>query len=136
MAATTVDRNTLARKLTRQIVGDLASSQDVPNGVITCFDTAGNMVNGSDTAGLVSVGESRHRATYSAGDRRLVCMEGVFLWANNGNVTKARNGKPVYIVDNQTVGLAADTTNSIVAGICEEVTAEGVWVSMPGPGVA
>lgn len=135
MAATTVDRNTLARKLTRQIVMDLKNAEDIPAGAMVCADVNGDAVNASDAANLVAVGRAQHRATYANGDRKIIVMVGVFLWANNGNVTKARNGRTVTIVDNQTVGLAADTTNDIVAGICEEIDAAGVWVAMSGPGV-
>lgn len=133
MAATTVDRNTLARKLTRQIVMTLKANEDIPAGAMVCADANGLAVNASEAANLVAVGRAQHRATYSAGDRKITVMIGVFLWANNGNVTQASVGRTVVIVDNQTVGLAADTTIDIVAGVCEELDAAGVWVAMSGP---
>jgi hypothetical protein len=109
---------------------------DIPAGTLVCTDAAGEAVTGSDTAGLVVQGRAAHRAKYADGDRTVVVERGVFVWANNGNVVQATVGSLVTIVDNQTVGLAADTTNDIGAGYCEGIRSDGVVVSMLGGKVA
>lgn len=136
MAATTVDRNTLAKLLERQLVFDIASGQDIPAGVIVCTNAAGEAVNGSDTAALICQGRSQHRGKYADGDRKIEVMRGVFCFGNDGTIAKADIGGVCTILDNQTVSKAATTTNDIAAGIIDDVTAEGVWVSMLGGRVA
>lgn len=131
MAATTVDRQTLVRgAVERQLVFDLKSGQDIPAGAIVCTDNTGEAVNGSDSANLVTQGRCQRRATYASGDRRVVVGRGVFLYANDGTIAKANIGASCTILDNQTVSLAATTTNDIVAGTIDDVTSEGVWVNM------
>lgn len=136
MAATTVDRNTPALFIERQIVLQLEPGQDIPAGVIVCTNAGGNAVNGADTAALICQGRSAHRATYANGDREIVVERGVFEFANNaGAVTQADVGKLALIVDNQTVTDAA-TVNNIGAGYIEQVTSTGVVISMLGGKVA
>lgn len=136
MAATTTDRNTPAKMIERQIVLPLKSSTDIPAGAIVCSDSNGLAVNGADTAGLITEGRASHAASYSAGDRYITVQRGVFEYGNNGNILQAHVGTLATIVDNQTVGLAADTTNDIGAGYIEEITSTGVFISMLGGKVA
>ena len=137
MAATTIDRNTVTRGIERQLVFDLASGQDIPAGAIVCTNTAGEAVNGSDTAGLICQGRAQHRATYASGDRKITVMRGNQLcYGNDGTIVKADIGQVATILDNQTLSKAATTTNDIGAGIIDDVTAEGVWVTMLGGRVA
>lgn len=137
MSATTTDRNTKARYIERQIRLVLKTSTAlIPAGAMVCVDATGTALNAADTAGLIAMGRAEAPADYAAGDREVVVARGVFLWANNGNVLQAHVGSSVTIVDNQTVGLAADTTNDIIAGWVEEVTSEGVYVAMLGGKVA
>jgi hypothetical protein len=136
MAATTVDRNTPALMIERQIVLKLETTADIPAGAIVCTNAAGNAVNGSDTAALVCQGRAAHRATYANGDREIVVERGVFVYANDGNVVQASVGTLVTILDNQTVSTAAITTNDIGAGYCDQIVPEGVVVSMLGGKIA
>lgn len=136
MAATTTDRNTRARYIERQIRLLLKAATTIPAGAMVAVDATGYAVNASDTAGLIVMGRAEAAASYADGDREIVVARGVFQWANNGNVVQATVGSPCSVVDNQTVGLAADTTNDIVAGYVEEVTTEGVFVSMLGGKIA
>lgn len=137
MAATTVDRNSPALHTERHIKIPLKAATDIPAGVIVCVDATGAAVNGADTAALVAMGRSAHAASYAAGDRFITVERGVFFFANNGNVTQAFIGKSVTIVDNQTVGTAADTLNDIIVGYVEGIDATlGVAVAMMGGLVA
>lgn len=137
MAATTLDRNTKKRFIERQIVLTLAASTTIPQGVMVATNAAGLAVNASDAAALVIQGISAQAATsVGSSDTKIVVERGVFNLGNNGNVVAATVGVSVTVVDNQTVGLAADTAQDIIAGYCEEVDSEGVWVSMLGGKVA
>lgn len=137
MAATTTDRNTKARYIERQIRLVLAAATTIPAGAMVAVNAAGLAVNASDTAALIVMGRAEAAATSVGGaDTEIVVSRGVFLWGNNGNVLQAHVGTSVTIVDNQTVGLAADTANDIIAGWVEEIDAEGVWVSMLGGKIA
>lgn len=138
MAATTTDRNTPAVYIERQIKLPLKSGEVIPAGaMVATQDADGFAVNAADTAGLTVQGRCEGAVSYAAGDRWVVVARGAFVWANNGNVTAARIGQTVTVVDNQTVGLAADTTNDIVAGYVEEIrTGEGVVVAQLGGKVA
>lgn len=136
MAATTTDRNTRARFIERQIKLLLKSGESIPAGAMVATDATGYAVNAADTAGLIVQGRAEAAASYDDGDREIVVARGVFQWANNGNVVQASVGTLLEVIDNQTVGLAADGVNNIGAGYCEEVTSEGVFVAMLGGKVA
>jgi hypothetical protein len=59
--------------------------------------------------------------------------KGRFWLGNNGSITAANIGQQATIVDNQTVGLAADTTNDVIAGLILDVNAiDGVLLDMTG----
>lgn len=135
MAATTIDRNTPARFIERQIRLVLKAATDIPAGAIVATDATGLAVNASDTAGLIVQGRAEAAASYANGDREIVVSRGVYLYANNGTIVQADVGKLALVVDNQTVA-DSGTTNSIGCGYIDEVTAEGVWVAMLGGKVA
>lgn len=133
MAATTVDRNTPALHIERQIKLPLKAATDIPAGAIVSVDATGNAVNGADAAGQIAMGRAAHSASYAAGDRWIVVERGVFWYANDGTVLTASIGSPCTILDNQTVSLAATTVNDIVAGYVEAVDSVlGVAVAMLG----
>lgn len=136
MAATTIDRNTLCRRLERQLPFDLASGQDIPAGVMVCTNASGEAVSATDTAGLFVQGRAEHRAKYADGDRKILVSRGVFCWANDGTIAKADIGQVAMVLDNQTVTKAATAVNDIGAGIIEDVTSDGVWVASLGGRVA
>lgn len=131
MAATTLDRNTQKKGPIRQIVLPMATSEVIPIGVIVCVATpAAGAKNGADTATFICMGLSCQAASQAAGDTKIVVERGIFKLGNNGNITAAHIGIAVSIVDNQTVGLVADTTNDVLAGYVTEVESDGVWVDM------
>lgn len=137
MAATTLDRNTLKRKITRQIVLPLAAATNIPIGVLVAVATPSvGAVNASDTATHVVMGVSCMAVSAAAGDTKVVVERGVFQFANDGTITAASVGQLATVLDNQTVSLAATTTNDIGAGFIEEVDADGVWISLEGGKVA
>jgi hypothetical protein len=131
MAATALDRNTQQRGPTRQIALPMGSGASIPIGVMVCVATpAAGAVNAADTAGFLVMGVSHQAAVQANGDTKIVVGKGIYKMGNNGNITAAHIGIAVTVVDNQTVGLAADTTNDVIAGYVTEVDSDGVWIDM------
>lgn len=133
MTATTVDRNSPALYIERQIKLPLkTSTADIPAGVMVCVDATGTALNAADTAGLKIMGRSAAPASYSGGDRFVVVERGVFYFANDGTIAQANVGGAATIADNQTLSLAATTTNDIIAGYVEAVDSNGVAIAILG----
>lgn len=138
MAATTLDRLTQHRYLERQIVGPLKSGETIPYGVIVMTDTPSTgFRNAADVAGGVVVGWCGQRAATSDGDVKCLVNRGIAKFANGGNVTAAHIGILMCVVDNQTVNLAANTTNAIGVGYLDSIDDDGgLFVSMLGGKIA
>lgn len=131
MTATALDRNTQKQGPLRQRRPiPLATSAVIPIGVMVAVATpSAGAVNAADTATHIVMGCSCQRADQTLGDTEIIVEQGIFKYANNGNITAAHIGIRCTVVDNQTVGLAADTTNDVIAGIVEAVESDGVWVN-------
>ena len=133
MAATTVDRNTPATWIEREIALTLKAGAVIPAGTMVCTDATGLAVTASDTAGLKMQGRAAHRADQTLGDTTVLVERGVFSWANDGTIAQANVGQLATILDNQTLSLAATTVNDIGAGWIESVDAVlGVSISVLG----
>jgi hypothetical protein len=136
VAATSFDRNTLAKRIERQIVLPLKEDETIPAGVGVCTDATGAAVNASDSVGLISQGRAEHRASYADGDRYVTVSRGVFEFANDGTIEQADIGSLATWLDNQTLSKAGTTTNDVGAGYIEELTPTGIFISMLGGKVA
>ena len=133
MSALTKDRNTVRKE------GDYAEYQVKSNAEIfagsqVCIDPTGYAVPGSDTAGLKFVGISRGYADNTGGADGALSVEvwrrGSFELAAAG-MTMGNIGDSVFVVDDQTVGLAATTTNDVPCGkISEYNSATSIYVSI------
>lgn len=104
-------------------------------GTIVMVNTAGYAVKGADTASCVFVGvaaDTVNNASGSDGDKKVACYtEGTFEFAFSGTADQASVGKACYIVDNQTVALAATTSNDVLVGkIVEFIDASTVRVKV------
>jgi len=134
MTATTTDRNTPALLSWRQNQTPLETGSVIPAGVMVAVNaSAGKAVNAANTAGLRVRGRSEHAASQTAGDVDIVTARGVFGFAMSSAllaVAQAQVGKRVYVVDNQTVGLASDASARVVAGKLEEVDGSTAFVSV------
>lgn len=142
MAALTKSRPTKTRGApVRKVVYKLAADAVIFAGGLVGINAAGYAVAGSDTAGLVSLlkagGIAAHDADNTggaAGDVVVEVYRGIAaLMEISGAVVQAEIGTDLTIVDDQTVGLAAATTNDIVAGTLDEidpVTAKA-WLAIP-----
>ena len=135
MSATSLDQNIGKRGPIRQVVLDLASTSTgaaaIPVGTMLASPgTSAGAVRAADTAGLVVQGVACQAANFANGDRRIVVERGIFRMLNDGTITAANVGQLATVLDNQTVSLAATTTNDVGAGWIVEVDSIGVWVDM------
>ncbi len=65
------------------------------------------------------------------GAKRVKVRTGIFNYANSAGgdlVTRAHIGKPVYVVDDQTVAATDNAGARPRAGTCFDLDASGVWV--------
>jgi hypothetical protein len=135
VTATTVDRNTKESWNDGLIAPiPLTASTKIPKGVmVMVVSGTGTALNGADTANGLVMGISTQLVDTALGHTVCPVMRGRFWFANNGNILAANIGQQATIVDNQTVGLAADTTNDVVAGVILAVdSVDGVLIDMTG----
>lgn len=129
MAATTLDQNFPTRGPLRGMSVPLKTGQVIPRGVLVMVNVPSTgAANATDTANTVVLGISAHRADQTAGDTEILVHKLRVKLLNGGNITAAHVGIAACVKDNQTVDLAANTTNAIVAGYIEQVDPDGVWV--------
>lgn len=133
MPALTSDRNT------PRVEGDIrrgavAAATLIYAGAIVMRNASGYLVKGQTATGLVGVGRAEERVDNSAGSAGdLTCdfRKGIFRFANSAaadEITIADIGSPAYAVDDQTVAKTDGTSTRSIAGIVDDVDANGVWV--------
>lgn len=135
MAATTQDRNTLARSGKLRAF-PVAAATVIPGGVIACLNASSLLVNGSTSNAQICVGVTVRRADNGSGVAGQVKAEverGVFgPFANSASgdqITLQDVGNDCYIVDNQTVAKTSNSSTRSVAGKVHDVTADGVYIN-------
>lgn len=110
----------------------VAATTKILAGILLALDGNHRLVQASDAASRRVVGVSEDEVDNSAGaagDLNAKAKKGCFLLGNSvaNAVTRAHIGLSCWVEDNQTVASVVGT-NSVVAGIVEDVTSEGVWV--------
>lgn len=133
MAASTVDRNTPVLYSWRQTVVPLAAAAVIPAGVMVAEDADGKAVNAANTVGLRVIGRAEHAADQTKGDTEITVGRGVYGFAMSAGllaVAQATTDRRVYVVDNQTVGLASDASNLVVAGYLEMIAGNVAFVAL------
>jgi hypothetical protein len=138
MAALTQD-NKLEWKPGNELPYPVAANALIYGGALCALDSTGNLVRGSDTAGLKFAGVAVDRCDNSLGAAGAVTAtvrrRGGFRCAIAA-ATQADVGKAVYAVDDQTVALAAGSTNKVYAGVIAGVIdGTHVWVDFDRAGV-
>jgi len=89
--------------------------------LISHLTSTGHVQNGADTASTTFAGVVRTEATGDAETRNVEAYcSGTYEFAFSGTAAITDEGAKAYIVDNQTVGLAATTTNDIACGVIVE----------------
>lgn len=131
MAALTADRDAKREEGAMQAY-QMAASTTIYKGSLVALNTSGYAVPGADTVSFLFAGVAFEKVanTGSAGDKKVrVHKEGDFEFNFSGTATQADVGKEVTIADDQTVALAATTTNDVVCGrISEFISATKVRV--------
>lgn len=112
----------------------VGASQKIYGGALVAVNAAGYLLPGADTAGLIFQGVSTEQKDNSSGSngdlscnvRRRGLVKCVIASASQANI-----GDNVFLVDDQTVGLAATTTNDIFCGIIAGyIDSTHVWVDI------
>lgn len=103
----------------------LVGAEDIYEGALVAVNAAGYAVNAGDDASAVVVGvadTTALNASGAAGDKEVhVRRSGVFTFVAGFSAAQADVNTLCYAVDNQTVALAATTTNDVVVGRILEV---------------
>ena len=126
-AALTAERDTPSRSGEKMQL-TVADTITIYAGAMVAVDSNGEAQNAADTANYQVVGRC-DKTVNNTDDGEVVNVErGVFGWANAGDVTDANIGSIAYVIDNQTVSVATNGSNSIIAGTVVDVDGSYVWV--------
>jgi hypothetical protein len=110
----------------------LKAGAKIFKGGLVCADSTGYAVPGADTLNYTFVGVALESADNTGGADGAATVRvqtsGVFSFAKSGAVTIADVGAALYIMDDQTVALAAGATNDIACGKLEGLDGGDVWV--------
>ena len=108
----------------------IKNNSTIYKGALACVDATGYVVRGGDTAGLKFVGVAYETVVGNNTNKCRFDQKGNHLFAIAA-ATVADIGKAVFIVDDDTVGLAATTTHDIYCGVIAAVeSATRVWVNI------
>lgn len=99
----------------------MAASEKIFGGALSCVNAAGYALEGSDTAGLIFQGIATNQADNSSGSNGDISVvlrrRGLVKVIMDTAITIANIGDNVFLVDDQTVDLVANVTNTIFCGI-------------------
>lgn len=100
------------------------SAVKIWKGTLVAINTSGYAAKGADTASFLFAGvayETVDNSAGAAGDKKIrVEKTGEYLFNFSGTASQADLGKAVYLVDDNTVALAATTTNDVLCGYIQE----------------
>lgn len=105
-------------------------------GALVMTNSSGYAIPGADTASSVFQGVNLHgqvdNSSGSSGDETVtVTRTGVFRMDFNTSISQSNVGDEAYLVDDQTVDLAGDTSNDIMVGvIVKYIDSDEAWVDI------
>jgi hypothetical protein len=104
-------------------------------GALVSANASGYLIPGADTASTTFQGVAREHVDNTSGaDGAVSCLvrrRGLFRVTSSSSLTQANAGNKVYLVDDQTVALAAVTTNDIFCGVIVEViSSTEAWIDI------
>jgi hypothetical protein len=104
--------------------GPVAEAKKIYGGAAVCFNADGYITPGDDAANLIFAGiaaEQKDNTSGSDGDLTVTFeRDGLHLFTLDTAITQANVGDQVYLVDDQTVDLAANVDNDIFCGVIVE----------------
>lgn len=111
----------------------VAASTTIYAGSLVMANAAGNALPGADTAAMAFVGVATDKVNNSAGLAAALDVKvrrtGNVLVKYTGAAPKV--GERVYLSDDETVAVAATTTNDITCGVATTLGAGGtVWIDI------
>lgn len=115
MAALTEERNS-PESVGAYVRLTVKDEEVIYAGALVAIDANGEAVNAGDTASTKVIGRAEQTVDNSDDGETITARRGCFWFDNDGNITAANIGDNATVVDNQTVSLASETTNDIVAG--------------------
>ncbi len=131
MVALTAGRNT-PQAIADDRSGLLGASQAIFAGSILMRNASGHLIKGATAVGSFGVGRAEEALTSTtAGVTPIAYKPGVYRYANSSAgdlIVTADIGAACYIVDDQTVAKTNGTSTRSIAGIIDNVDAQGVWV--------
>lgn len=134
MSALTANTNRDNRVTEQEAIPVAASAHIYKGGLVAVVVASGYATPGADTAGLRIVGVAENEANNSSGasgDVSVPVRRNRVEKFACASATQAWVGNLVYAVDDNTVALAATTTNDIVVGtVVKFESATAVWVDM------
>jgi hypothetical protein len=109
-----------------------AASAKVYAGAIVVANATGFAAPGSTATTLTYLGRAEESVDNTGGADGaatvLVRRLAAFKWANDGSITQAHQGKPAYIVDDQTLAATDGGATRSAAGRIVGVESDGVWI--------
>jgi len=105
VSATTNNRHTITHAGEREGI-PVAAATTIPSGVLVAKNAAGYAVNAADLPGLELAGISQERVDNSAGDagdKTIIVEKAAVARLFHSGITRADEGKEVFVADNQTV---------------------------------
>ena len=132
MAAATKQRLTTTKGKGRFERNKMAASVKIWAGTLVMEDSAGYMRPATDTAGAQGVrGLSVETVdnTGAAGAKTILYEAGHRVKMTGQSLTQALQGTRLTVVDDQTVGIPANTTNDVFAGTLDEfISSTECWL--------
>ena len=121
-------------------VFDVDDGDTIYAGAMVSANAAGYAIAGADTAATYFLGIGREYVDNSEGDDGdetvSVQRQGVFKMLLGTTITQANVGDHVYIADDQTADVAANTTNDVLCGVIVDfIDGTHAWVDI-GPAVS
>lgn len=136
MTALSADRNTLYAD-PRVEAYPVATDTTIYKGSLVMLNSSGYAIPGADTASCVFVGVAQEQVVVASGADNgskyvKVMRQGCYRFGYGGTAAITDIGTMVYLVDDQTVNVAASTTNDIPCGKITQVntTANVVWIDI------
>ena len=131
MTALAADRNSSEKGLGHLQTFQLAAAAVVFKGGLVMVATATGLAQaGADTVGMVCAGIAQESVDNAAGGLSVQVRMGGVARLVASSIPQAAVMGDVTIVDDQTVGLAAATTNDVIAGRLLELDGSDAWVAL------
>lgn len=102
-----------------QIRVPVAANAVIYKGALCCYKADGYVIQGADTANYLFAGVAEEQVNNTGGadgaKTVLLAIKGRFEHARSG-AALTDNGDPCYVVDDATLGLTGDTSNTVLVG--------------------